>query len=134
MYAGSGYVMFVTNGWKLRKRLYLCENFKQTDMKKSEDLLKRFMLLLTEKAVIKANPIMKNGKETGETYGKEIADLFRETQEYLNGNKDLSPYNPAHGQFGDNCCGIFCHINDDGILCCNECLMTINELVEPLSL
>ena len=54
-------------------------------MKNSEStkLLKDFMTLLTEKATIKANPILKNSKETGEHYGQQIAELFINTQIYI---------------------------------------------------
>ena len=43
----------------------------------------------------------------------------------------LSPYNPAHAMYGD-CCGIFNQINADGIMCCNEYGMTINELIDHI--
>ena len=45
--------------------------------------------------------------------------------------EEISPYNPAHTNYG-NCCGIFNRIDKDGILCCNECGMTINELLDEI--
>jgi len=46
---------------------------------------------------------------------------------------ELSPYNPSHLDLGnENCCGIFDSINDDGIVECNECAMTINDAIRKL--
>lgn len=42
----------------------------------------------------------------------------------------LSPYMPSHLDLGnEDCCGIFNGINDDGIVECNECAMTINDAI-----
>ncbi len=98
-------------------------------MKKSTELLEDWMSLIgKQRAVIKAEP--RPDSPDGH-WGKWISDLIGRTQEYLDGNKDISPYNPAHGEFY-NCCGIFCHINDEGILCCNECGASINELIDGI--
>jgi len=48
---------------------------------------------------------------------------------------ELSPYMPSHLDLGnEECCGIFNGINDNGIVECNECAMTINKAIELLKL
>jgi len=41
----------------------------------------------------------------------------------------VSPYNLAHGNYGD-CCGIFNAFDKTGIVICNECNMTVQEHIE----
>jgi len=99
-------------------------------MQMRRKLLEDWMSLIREqKAQIKAMPIDEN-----KHWGEWIANLIKRTQEHLDSGDEISPYNPPHGKFDKNCCGIFTVINDDGILSCNECGMTINDLIEPLSL
>lgn len=65
---------------------------------------------------------------------KLIAELICKEFDYKVIPEKLSPYNPAHQSYDtfSKCCGIFNIINDDGILCCNECDMTIVELCDKL--
>ncbi len=42
----------------------------------------------------------------------------------------LSPYNISHNEINNGCCGIFCSINAEKIVCCNECGKTIKEALE----
>ena len=45
----------------------------------------------------------------------------------------LSPYMPSHLDLGNaDCCGIFNAINDENIVICNECEMSINDAIEQL--
>ena len=47
---------------------------------------------------------------------------------------ELSPYNPSHLDLGnEDCCGIFNSINNDGIIECNECAMTIKNAIRLLN-
>lgn len=102
---------------------------------KAIELLQKWQSLYTEnRATIKAEPYTtKNSRITdrGEQNSKFIANLMRLTAECLNKPDQLSLYNPAHTIYG-NCCGIFNSINKDEILCCNECGMTINKLIEEI--
>jgi len=103
---------------------------------KYRKLLKDWLSIIADKkAIIKAEPTCnKNTRvsDLGEKNSKFIAELIRESIAEIESSMRVSPYNPAHTLYGD-CCGIFNVINDDGILCCNECGMTINKLLETLS-
>lgn len=47
----------------------------------------------------------------------------------------LSPYMPSHLDLGNkDCCGIFNGVNDEGIVECNECGITINTAIELIKL
>ncbi len=63
---------------------------------------------------------------------KLIDELEKELIKTESSKNEISPYNPAHINYGGNCCGIFNIINDDGELICNECGMTIDELCSQL--
>jgi len=36
-------------------------------------------------------------------------------------NVELSPYNVAHNEIDESCCGIFNTVNENKIVSCNEC-------------
>jgi len=45
----------------------------------------------------------------------------------------LSPYMPDHiGLGNEDCCGIFNAINDENIVICNECGISINDAISEL--
>ena len=100
---------------------------------KREELLKEWLSIFADKkATVKAEPIVSKNtgvSDMGETNSKYIAGLMRRTIEATERPMEISPYNPAHTMYGD-CCGIFNQINDDGILCCNECGTSINKLLD----
>lgn len=108
-------------------------------MNKERELLKMWIgLIIENRAVIKAEPYTaKNTRITdrGEKNSKYIANLMRKTTAIIETPQHISPYNPAHNMYDtiNNCCGIFNSINDEGILCCNECGMTITELCDKLN-
>ncbi len=45
---------------------------------------------------------------------------------------DISPYNPVHANWKKDCPGVFNIFDEEMIICCNECGMTINELIEHI--
>ena len=107
--------------------------------KTANELLNKWLSIIAEgKATMKAEPLKnKLGihgvvSDEGDTNAKFIADLIKETISFIESPQQLSPYNPAHLIYGGNCPGIFNSINDEGIMCCNECGMTINELIENI--
>jgi len=71
-------------------------------------------------------------------------DVIKSVREALEGNKDalhdfdtglctLSPYMPSHLDLGNaDCCGIFMGIDDNNMVICNECGMSINDAISEL--
>ena len=95
---------------------------------KSKKLLEEWLSIIADKkATIKAEPYtMKNSRITdkGEKNSKYIANLMRETIDYLESgiwDYHISPYNFAHGEINNECCGIFDRTDGDNMIICNEC-------------